>query len=134
MKSLVVSEENVVDTINSLKKNNKIIAITILYEEVDEDINIVIDDEPQTVIDRPPKRHANAYIHFVNDKRKEIVAVNPNLKVVEVSKIIGDMWKKSSDDEKKKYWNIAEQDKIRYKNELWEYQQQHPDYSYLYKR
>ena len=123
MNSVVVSEENVVNAINDLKKTNKIVAITIIYESIEEEVDkVIIEEEP----DRPPKRHANAYIHFCSEKRKEIV--NTNLKVVEVSKIIADMWKKLSDDEKKKYWSIAEQDKIRYLKELEAYQKLYPNY------
>lgn len=43
------------------------------------------------------------YMLFAQQKRKEIQEENPGLKIIEISKILGEKWRNLSDDEKKKY-------------------------------
>lgn len=54
-----------------------------------------------------PKRGPNAYMIFSNEKRGEVKAENPGLKVTEIAKVIGDMWKELSEEEKQEYKDKA---------------------------
>ena len=46
-----------------------------------------------------------------------------NIKIANVSKKLGDMWKKLSDKDKVKYNNLSNADKKRYESEMEEYSQ-----------
>jgi hypothetical protein len=45
----------------------------------------------------------NAFIMFCNEKRDQVKKANPEAKMGEITKILGDEWKKMSDEEKKPY-------------------------------
>ena len=45
----------------------------------------------------------NAFIMFCNEKRDQVKKANPDAKMGEITKILGDEWKKMSDDDKKPY-------------------------------
>lgn len=64
-----------------------------------------------------PKRAGTSYMYFINDKRASILASNPSAKVTEVSTIAGKLWKEASEEEKKKYEDLAAADKERYLKE-----------------
>jgi hypothetical protein len=49
----------------------------------------------------------SSYFAFVKEKRPEVVAKYPNLKVTEISKKLGEMWKSVSPAEKEAYKAIA---------------------------
>lgn len=68
-----------------------------------------------------PKRALTAYFFFANDKRPEIREQNPDMKITEISKVIGEMWKDTSDEEKAKYQKMADADKDRYAQEMKDY-------------
>ena len=68
-----------------------------------------------------PKRNKNAYMFFVNEKRGEVKSANPSLSVTDVAKEIGVLWRNLDDDGKKKYIDMANEDKIRYNNEMEKY-------------
>jgi HMG (high mobility group) box len=68
-----------------------------------------------------PKRPKSAYLFFAEKKRAEIKEENPDLKMTEISKVIGERWKEASPDSKAKYSKKAEKDKERYKEEMSEY-------------
>jgi hypothetical protein len=69
-----------------------------------------------------PKRNLNSYMLYTGEVRKQVAAVNPSLKVTEVVKIIGKQWRELSDEAKKKYVDLAAEDKVRYKKEFEAYQ------------
>lgn len=50
-----------------------------------------------------PKRPANPYINFTNAKRAEVKAANPTAKMGDISKLIGPMWARLTDEEKLAY-------------------------------
>lgn len=50
-----------------------------------------------------PKREPSSYIKFANSKRAEVKEAHPGLKVTEIAKKLGEMWRGLSDDEKKAY-------------------------------
>ena len=45
----------------------------------------------------------NPYFAFCKEKRHEIIATNPELKFREISKKLGEEWRKLSDKEKARY-------------------------------
>jgi len=50
-----------------------------------------------------PKRSASSYFLFGNSVRAQIKKENPDLKVTEIAKLIGEQWGKLSEDEKKPF-------------------------------
>lgn len=48
-----------------------------------------------------PKRPMSAFLYFSQDKRRQIKDENPTLKNTEVSRILGDLWRNASEDDKK---------------------------------
>ena len=68
-----------------------------------------------------PKRATTAYFIFMADVRDKVKEENPNLKSNELSKIMGQMWRDMDSSDKKKYEDLAEKDKERYKEEMESY-------------
>jgi len=68
-----------------------------------------------------PKRPKTAYLYFSEKVRPEIREENPELKMTEISKIIGEQWKQASPQSKLEYTKKADKDKARYKEEMEEY-------------
>jgi hypothetical protein len=60
----------------------------------------------------------SAYILFSSSIRPKIQSKYPNLKMTEITKKIGEEWRKLSDSKKTKFQNEAEKDKIRFQNEF----------------
>lgn len=60
---------------------------------------------------QPPSAHSplGAYFLFSNDVRGKVKADNPDLKVTEIAKAIGEMWAKATDKEKEKYQKKADE-------------------------
>ncbi len=50
-----------------------------------------------------PMKKINPYFTFCKEKRHEIIATNPELKFREISKKLGEAWRKLSDKEKARY-------------------------------
>jgi hypothetical protein len=72
-----------------------------------------------------PKKAKTAYMFFAKEERSNVKAENPDLDCKELTKHIAQLWKnlKSSDKEKLKYYNAkSKEDKLRYENELKNYQ------------
>ena len=55
-----------------------------------------------------PTGALNAYMIYGKEVRQTIRDKNPDMKMTEISKEIGAMWKELSDEEKAKYENLAE--------------------------
>lgn len=64
-----------------------------------------------------PKRNLSAYFFFMNDQRPKVVKANPDLKVTEVGKKLGELWRAMSDSEKAPYNKKADADKARYEKQ-----------------
>ena len=54
-----------------------------------------------------PKRPLNAFMMFAGERRKQIKKENSELKVTEISKLLGQEWKAMSEDEKSPYTKEA---------------------------
>jgi len=61
-----------------------------------------------------PKRAKNSYMLFVEKHRPKVVEDNPKMKVTEVLKRMGEMWREVTDEEKEELQAVAEEDKKRY--------------------
>ncbi len=68
-----------------------------------------------------PKRTKSAYMFFAEKKRPEIKQEQPELKMIEISKVIGERWKSAVPGTKDKYNKKSESDKLRYKEEMESY-------------
>ena len=65
-----------------------------------------------------PKKATTSYFAFMKEVRSKVTDENPNLKTQEHSKIMGQMWRDMDSEDKKKYEELAEKDKQRYKEEM----------------
>jgi len=68
-----------------------------------------------------PKGPRSAYILFSTEERKNVVKDHPGLAPKEVTTELGARWRKLSEEEKKKYQEQNEADKVRYKSEMESY-------------
>ncbi len=69
-----------------------------------------------------PKRHLSSYMLFVQKERPGIVEKNPDAKFTDIGKLLGSHWAKLNEEEKKKYVDMASDDKVRYNHEVTQYQ------------
>jgi hypothetical protein len=76
-----------------------------------------------------PKRPTTAYFCFMKEVREQVKEENSNLKVSELSKIMGKMWRDMNSDDKEKYNKEAAKDKERYKKDMETYSDQSDDQS-----
>ncbi|XP_067633596.1 FACT complex subunit Ssrp1 isoform X1 [Eurosta solidaginis] len=66
-----------------------------------------------------PKRATTAFMLWLNDTREQIKKDNPGIKVTEIAKKGGEMWKEMKD--KSKWDELAAKDKQRYQDEMKDY-------------
>ena len=64
------------------------------------------------------KRPCSAYFQFMNDRRAGFKEKNPNLSMCQIVKGLTEVWHALTDQEKKKYEDLAAADKQRYEREL----------------
>ncbi|KAJ2453988.1 Non-histone chromosomal protein 6 [Coemansia sp. RSA 2336] len=64
-----------------------------------------------------PKRALSAYMFFSQAKRNEVKENNPNATFGEIGKLLGEMWGKLTDEQKKPYKEKSDADKARYEAE-----------------
>merc|ERR1719204_2945640 len=69
-----------------------------------------------------PKRPQSSYMVFVNAVRDTVVKENPDMKVTDVLRELGGMWRDLSEREQQKYQAKAEKLKAKYEMELEAYQ------------
>mmetsp|Transcript_26301 Transcript_26301/g.37692 ORF Transcript_26301/g.37692 Transcript_26301/m.37692 type:complete len:373 (+) Transcript_26301:320-1438(+) len=70
-----------------------------------------------------PKRARGSFVCFTFDMRPKIMEEYPGIKFVEMGAILGERWRNLSPEEKKKYEDVAAQDKARFHAEMQQYQQ-----------
>ncbi|KAL7579523.1 hypothetical protein ACA910_007898 [Epithemia clementina (nom. ined.)] len=68
-----------------------------------------------------PKRASGAYVFFTNDMRPKVLAEFPGIKFVDLGKVLGERWRALTPDEKKRYEDMAAEDKIRFQVEMQQY-------------
>jgi len=76
-----------------------------------------------------PKRNLSSYFFFCADMRAKVKESNPDLKITEIAKELGRMWKEDyADPESRTTWtDLAEKDKKRYTAEKEIWLQEHPE-------
>ncbi|KAL6711354.1 slightly ste11-like protein [Coniothyrium glycines] len=79
--------------------------------------------QPEPKIPRP----RNAFILYRQHHQTAIIARNPSLNNPDISKIIGEQWKAESEEQKKIWQDLAQEEKVRH-------QEQYPDYRYQPRR
>lgn len=68
-----------------------------------------------------PKRAMSSFMYFSQAEREVLKKTTPGLAFKDVGKVIGERWKKLSEEEKEPYENSARLDKARYTKEMAEY-------------
>lgn len=68
-----------------------------------------------------PKRASGAYVFFTNEMRPKVLADFPGIKFVELGKVMGERWRALSPEEKKRFEDMANEDKIRFQMEMQQY-------------
>lgn len=73
-----------------------------------------------------PKRNPSAFLLFSQSKRKILKANNPSLKNTDISRVLGDMWRKTSDEEKRPHLERESREREKYKEDMsqWKEEQQ----------
>jgi len=62
-----------------------------------------------------PKRPMSAFLHFSRGRRSRIKEKNPDMKNTEVSKILGDLWRNSTEEERRPYVENEKVEREKYK-------------------
>jgi len=65
-----------------------------------------------------PKRAMSSFMFFANEKRAEVRAKFPELKITQVGKKLGEMWKDVTPEEKKRYEDMHTVDLARYRKAM----------------
>lgn len=68
-----------------------------------------------------PKRASGAYVFFTNEMRPKVLQEFPGIKFVELGKVLGERWRALTPVEKKRYEDMAAEDKIRFQMEMQQY-------------
>lgn len=68
-----------------------------------------------------PKKARTAYTYFLDAKRATVKDENPNANFGELSKLVGDLWKNLSAEDKAHYEGLARKDKDRYEKDMSDY-------------
>lgn len=68
-----------------------------------------------------PKRASGAYVFFTNEMRPRILQEYPGIKFVELGRVLGERWRALPPHQKKRYDDLAAQDKIRFQMEMQQY-------------
>ena len=71
-----------------------------------------------------PKKPASAYLFFCKTMRGVIQETHPELKMTDISKVLGKKWSSMSDKDKSKYFVLSDKDKERYAEEMETYEQE----------
>ncbi|KAL0234067.1 hypothetical protein PCE1_001105 [Barthelona sp. PCE] len=73
------------------------------------------------------KRPRSAYLYFCQERRPILREENPDLKMTDISKLLGADWRKLDDTQKIPFNELAAQDKVRYNEEKEAYMVSHPE-------
>mmetsp|Transcript_22411 Transcript_22411/g.39404 ORF Transcript_22411/g.39404 Transcript_22411/m.39404 type:complete len:405 (+) Transcript_22411:133-1347(+) len=68
-----------------------------------------------------PKRASGAYVFFTNEMRPKVLSEYPGIKFVELGKVLGERWRALTPEQKKRYEDMANVDKLRFQNEMQQY-------------
>jgi high mobility group protein B2 len=68
-----------------------------------------------------PKRASGAYVFFTNEMRPVVMKQFPGIKFVEMGRVLGERWRALGPAEKKRFEEMAGQDKERFQRQMQEY-------------
>eukprot|EP00550_Attheya_septentrionalis_P012115 CAMPEP_0198303606 /NCGR_PEP_ID=MMETSP1449-20131203/56973_1 /TAXON_ID=420275 /ORGANISM="Attheya septentrionalis, Strain CCMP2084" /LENGTH=341 /DNA_ID=CAMNT_0044006101 /DNA_START=449 /DNA_END=1474 /DNA_ORIENTATION=- len=68
-----------------------------------------------------PKRASGAYVFFTNEMRPQVMREFPGVKFVEMGRILGERWRALEPHEKKRFEEMAAEDKVRFQMEMQQY-------------
>lgn len=68
-----------------------------------------------------PKRASGAYVFFTNEMRPKVLSEFPGIKFVDLGKVLGERWRALTPDEKKRFEDMAAEDKVRFQMEMQQY-------------
>jgi high mobility group protein B2 len=68
-----------------------------------------------------PKRARGSFVFFTFDVRPLIMKEYPGIKFVELGTVMGERWRALTPEEKKRYEDMASDDKVRFNNEMQKY-------------
>jgi len=68
-----------------------------------------------------PKRASGAYVFFTDEMRPKVLQDFPNIRFAELGRELGKRWRALSPEEKKRYEDMAAEDKIRFQMEMQQY-------------
>mmetsp|Transcript_20985 Transcript_20985/g.43882 ORF Transcript_20985/g.43882 Transcript_20985/m.43882 type:complete len:328 (-) Transcript_20985:151-1134(-) len=68
-----------------------------------------------------PKRASGAYVFFTNEMRPLVLVEFPGIKFVDLGKVLGERWRALTPDEKKRFEDMAAEDKVRFQMEMQQY-------------
>jgi hypothetical protein len=98
-------------------------------------------DEPLTVKKKKrtpklkgPKKARSAYVFYTIHERPNVQGAHPDLDFGEITKRVAASWKKLNAKQKRKYDNMAEEDKGRYEEEASTFNEEHPEVAKRRKR
>jgi len=69
-----------------------------------------------------PKRASGAYVFFTNEMRPRVLKEYPGIRFVELGKVMGERWRALPPEEKRRFEDMASEDKVRFQMEMQEYQ------------
>lgn len=61
-----------------------------------------------------PKKVMSAFFCYSNQKRANMMKENPDMKITEVAKSLGESWRKLTEEEKKPFIAMQEEDQVRF--------------------
>ena len=111
---------NVVDMIERLNSDEVQEAMKKIVED-SKPKKVKILKEKKIKDENAPKRAKSAYMIFCDKKRQDIKDSNPDMKMSDISKLLGSAWKEISPEKKEKYNKKAEKEKERYALEIKQY-------------
>ena len=88
--------------------------------------------EPMPRLPEKPKRNLSGYLIFSNSLREELTKKNPDLKITEISKLIGAKWGGMSNEEKAIYKQKSDAGKAKYQILKDKYDKAMANYNYHY--
>ena len=68
-----------------------------------------------------PKRASGAYVFFTNEMRPKVLQEFVGIKFVELGRVLGERWRALTPEEKKRYEEMAAEDKVRFQLEMQQY-------------
>jgi hypothetical protein len=132
-KNTLMNKDNVKKTMESfLNYLNESKKITLQKNaEINEQIEEFINDkknklkwekkEKKSKDPNAPTKPKNAYIFYSSERRPQIKAKNKDMNPKEITKQISEEWNKMTEKQKKKYNDLAADDRVRYANEMKDY-------------